>query len=1224
MNHFRRFGVLLIAAFSIWMLSGCGEEEIKDILKARELIQSRDFKGAAQRIRAALQTEPDNVEALCLKEILSVRDKRDPSAWRSALERCLNEIKPLEKEIKDLEAKEEPDEDDLKRLERVVRSRNYAMGFLARSFADLIEKGADWAKPLMESSPDLLIKAMLISGKCYDEKVRDKVGAVIERMGQSAVKPLISELKADDPLVRAQAVYYLGRLRVKEAVGPIAELTKPGSEPYEVMYQIPIALELIGGEATVAPLRNVLKSQYAQPKIYAANLLARIGAKEAIPDLVDLLADTNSYVVTVAKRALISFGSDSVKPLLEILKTRAADVPLPPSSTVTEDREKAARNSVIGNAMDILASIGDGEAISQITSFLSDDDLRSSARSALIKFGSASTPAMVEALKSPDSDVRVAAAEVLKSTLDKRSANALIEALSDRDKEVAAAAAAALGAMKVRKAIPQLTQLLSDVDERIRSNVLDALNTIGYYDPDMVKAVLRIAEDKNERESIRISALTVLKTIKPSEVSENLIAIMMAEDETPDVRRAAVAALGEIKPKEALEPMLRIISALREKPKDYQRLLKKRFKTIEALNSKWGTDYRTWAEIKPIPGIVRGEVALALGKIKGNEVVDPLIKALKEDDRAVVRKNAAWALGEIGGGKVIPPLIKAMKEDDVGVVRNEAAVALGKIASKKATGALIRTMKKDKYETARKNAAWALSEIADKSAVGDLVDVLSDKGKSEEERESDAVIAQVEAALINIGSPSVKPLIGLLDHDEAYVRARAAYCLGKIGDKTALDELMKVAATDESPMVRGYAITALANLKTRKAVKSQKKEMAGAIDSLLNPKEWKTNRAKAAETLGNIKDERGVEPLLRAANSPMSELRDKAITALGNIGDYRGYDLIAKAIEAELDPSIRADAISAIAKYGDRSSEDLLLSVLDEELTSQNLSVWEAAVSALGDIESRKAVPKLISILQDRSLPTSLRAKAAEALGKIKDTAASKPLIERLNDESEYDDVWKAAALAAGRELKLSGAAPPIIKRLKDTWEPEALRATAAEALGGTGTDEAIKTLREMLSDSSEAVRGNAALGLGYSGRKEVIEDLIGIMQNSGKAESERYKAAKALGNFSTEEVVQALIQTLNDSSAQESVRKNAASSLGKIGTDEAVNALIEAYRKTDYPIGLRRRILTALGDSGNRKAVPLLREAIRDEDSVIHYNAAKSLFKITRSATGYQFGRQG
>jgi HEAT repeat protein len=1221
MNRFRWFAVLSVAAFSLWFLSGCGEEENKDLLKARRLIHSGQFQDASQSVQAALQSEPENVEALCLREVLSVRGKRDPEAWRTVMRRCLRQIEPMQEEIEELQSKEEPDEDELKRLERLIRSRNYAMGFLAESFAELVEEDEGWVETLFESDPDLVVKAMLTSGKCYDEEVRRKVEMVIIKMAQRAVKPLISQLKSDDPAIEAQAVYYLGLLGAREAIGPITELASSDSSTYEVMYQIPVALELIGGREIATPLINLLKGQYAQPKIYAAKLLARIKAKEAIPELVELLAAPNSYVVTAAKDALISFGSSSVEPLLHVLKTRAGDIHLPPSSRVTEDKEKSARNSVVGAAMDVLASIGDGRAVREIASFLSDDDLRGSASSALIKFGPASTASMIQALRSSEAQVRVAAASVLKSTLDRRAVDALIEALSDPDKEVAAMAASALGAMKVREAIPHLTRLLSDIDERIRDNVLTALNTIAYYDPEMVKAVLGIAKDKNERESIRISALTVLKTVKPSEVGGDLIEIMMADDETPDVRRAAVAALGEIKPQEALDPMLRIISALREKPKDYQRLLKRRYKEIDAFNREWGTDYRTWAEIKPIPSLVRSEVALALGKIKGDEVVEPLIKALEDDDRAMVRKSAAWALGEIKGDKVIGPLIKAMKDDDVGVVRNEAAVALGKIASKKAVGALIRTLKKDKYETARKNAAWALSEIKDKSAVGDLIDVLSDKGKSEEERESDAVIAQVETALINIGSPSVESLVGLLDHEEAYVRARAVYCLGKIGDETALEDLMRVAANDESPMVRGYAITALANFKTRNVVKAQGEGLAGALDSLLDEEEWKTNRAKAAETLGKIKDERGVEPLVQAAVSDLSELRNKAIVALGNIGDYRGLDEIAGAIGTETDLTIRANAIAAAAKYGDLSVEEALLSVLNEELTSQTLSVHEAAVSALGDIGSKKAVTKLISVLQDRSLPTSLRAKAAKALGQIKDPAASKALLERLNDESEYDDVWEEVAIALGRELKVKEAAPAIIKRLKDTWEAEGLRATVAEALGGTGTDEAIETLKEMLSDSSESVRGNAALGLGHSGRVEVIQDLIDIMQNSGKAESERYKAAKALGNFRGQKVVEALIQTLNDTSAQESVRKNAATSLGQIATDEAVQALIEAYHKTEYPIGLRRTILSALGESGNPKAVSTLQEAIKEEDSVLHYNAAKSLFKITGDAPGYRFG---
>ena len=1212
MRGIRSFAALMLITAALIQLGGCGEKENKDLLKARALISKGDYEAAPLKVEAALKAEPQNPEALCFKEILSVRGKADPEAWRRVIERCLKLMEPVESEIDQLSSKEELDEDELKRLRRLIRSRNYAMGFLVKALAETAERGG-WARRLFEEAPDLTVRAILKGEKCFDEEVRRRADQLILRMDGAAIKPLINQLSSADPVEKANAVRLLGLLKAEEAVEPLGRLAGSREESFEVIYEIPIALERIGGEGIIGPLRAVLKNQYAQPKIHAVKLLAELKAVEAIPDIIDLLAEGNSYVVSAAKSALISFGREAVPHLLGVLRTRAENVHLPPSATVTEDREVARRNSVVGAAMDVLADLMAVEAIPEIAAFLEDDDLRGSASSALVKFGPAATPALMEALKNPKSEVRVAAANALKSTLDKRAVKALLEALKDENKEVVAAAASALGAMKAREAVPQLSKLLADPDERIRTSVLDALNNIAYYDPEEVKMVLQVATDKSERESIRISALTVLKTLKPEEASDELIRIMMAEDETPDVRRAAVAALGEIKPKEALEPMLRIISALREKPKDYQRLLKKRYGTIEALNREWGTDYKLWTEIKPIPSLVRGEVALALGKIKGDEVVDPLIKALKDDDRAVVRKNAAWALGEIGGEKVIGPLIRALRKDDVGIVRNEAAVALGNIATKKATGALVKTLKSDKYETARKNAAWALSQIKDEAAVDDLIDVLSDKGKSEEERESEAVIEQVMNALVNIGSPSVEPLIGLLDHEQAYVRARAAHCLGQIADTSALEALTKAALEDESPMVRGYAISAIASLKTRKAVEPLLKVL-GSED------EWKTNKAKAAEGLGKLRDERGVDPLLRCLRSGVIEVMEAAATALGEIRDYRAFDELLK-LAGSTDPSVRIAAITALGEFGDPAAEDVLLKPLNGELTSQTLPIWEAAVEALGKIGSRKAVPRLMSILEDRSLPSSLRAKAAAALGEIGDERAIPILLDRVRDKTEYDEVWQEVATALGK-LRVEEAAGPIAERAADTWESESLRATAAEALGRTGADEALKTLEELLSDGSETVRGGAILGLGRSHRPEVIDTLISIMQDSSKAESERYKAAKALGEFKGDKVIDALIETLNDTSAQESVRKNAADSLGRIGGDKAAQALMEAYRKKDCPIGLKRRIVSALGEAGSLKAVDLLREALGEDDPDLHYNAARSLYKLTGEAPGYKFGR--
>ena len=43
------------------------------------------------------------------------------------------------------------------------------------------------------------------------------------------------------------------------------------------------------------------------------------------------------------------------------------------------------------------------------------------------------------------------------------------------------------------------------------------------------------------------------------------------------------------------------------------------------------------------------KVAHALGIIKGDTVVEPLVHALEDDGRATVRQSAAWALGEVKG-----------------------------------------------------------------------------------------------------------------------------------------------------------------------------------------------------------------------------------------------------------------------------------------------------------------------------------------------------------------------------------------------------------------------------------------------------------------------------------------------------------------------------------------------------------------------------------------------
>jgi HEAT repeat protein len=80
--------------------------------------------------------------------------------------------------------------------------------------------------------------------------------------------------------------------------------------------------------------------------------------------------------------------------------------------------------------------------------------------------------------------------------------------------------------------------------------------------------------------------------------------------------------------------------------------------------------------------IVRASAAGALGRIKSEKSVDPLIYALK-DRHTYVRHIAAWALGEIASTKAIDALKQTALIDDDELTRGKATEALWKIQRKR-------------------------------------------------------------------------------------------------------------------------------------------------------------------------------------------------------------------------------------------------------------------------------------------------------------------------------------------------------------------------------------------------------------------------------------------------------------------------------------------------------------------------------------------------------------
>ena len=294
--------------------------------------------------------------------------------------------------------------------------------------------------------------------------------------------------------------------------------------------------------------------------------------------------------------------------------------------------------------------------------------------------------------------------------------------------------------------------------------------------------------------------------------------------------------------------------------------------------------------------------------------IEGLKRALKNEDY-LVRKDAAIALKKVGDATAVDALIESLEyqkwQDEYTVliaVRENSAEALGIIGDKRAIQPLITALHEDSDEEVRWKAAAALGKLNDESAVDALIDAIKDK--------SWAVRRNATIALGDIGDErGFDPLLSSIKDSDWHVRKYAAIALGKIGDERAIDPLVKT-LQDEDSDVRWKAIIALGKIG-----KPAIKPLLDAFET----DEWQV-RGRVAEVLGNIGDERAVDPLIfslynKKYKNQNKYVRGRIIEALGKIGDARAVDPLIKALDDQyIYVRIKADeALENIKSHGQGS-----------------------------------------------------------------------------------------------------------------------------------------------------------------------------------------------------------------------------------------------------------------------------------------------------------------
>ena len=1268
---------MLMFTAVIAFLTGCGEKENRNIIEARAAIIRGDYTAAQTAVQ---KTDAGNQEAKHLSAFLQNRTRTDTNSWHQAISQSNTYLETLAADILTISLQEDPDSDELDRQERLTRSQNSISGLFALSLAEAVKKHPALLSELVSHADSAVVTALLAAEKCYQPNARAAVRELTTKLGEgeSVVALLQQATHHSDTAIQKEAVRHLGAMRKPELI-PVFEdvLAKVDSAP-EVAYMAIVALEQLrtvisDGAAIVQGLQLALKNNSAQARMYAAKLIGTIQAQTAVPDLIRLLADPNIYVKDTAIDALNRIGNPAIAPLLEVLNTKARNLIPDEDTGFTTDYQyiasayidnlwmKKYRIGTQSAAIKALGLLKVEEGVKPLIAALENEDLQEEALAALVEMRGVAVPFMIDALKNAPDKIRVEIANGLGQIGDRRAIIPLIEALdTDPHKEVKAFTAIGLGNMRARgenkSAVTALTNALS-YDDTTATNAAEALGNISVSTAEAVQSLIIIAMDKQMRETLRSAALTALWRLKPEEAVQPMLLLMFSNETSPVLRANAVKVLSRIQAQETVPVLIWVLSTRFDEISDFQRHMKREYKTLDALRTQvdsfqiqWTADYpqtnyRTWGELKPIPSLVRSEVARALGIIKGAAVIEPLARALEDDGRATVRQGAAWAFGEVKGDPAITSLVAALKKDKQGIVRQEAAIALGKIKGEKVVAPLVDAMKSDKYETTRFEAAKALLEIQ----AGDkgLVDIVKKGlGNFDDGYEVQSVQNQVIASLIKDGNEATTrfALDALKSADDEWVRWALVHVLGAIHKKPGVDAML-AELKHPSYVVRKRAAESLGGFKERRAVDP-------LIVVLENVDEMKSIRAGAAASLGALKDERAAASLLTALTDENAEVRLKAAAAIGNLKDAKAVSQLIEMLENPLESDdVRAAAATALGNIGDKSAESVLIRALDTRIED----IAKNAIVALGKLESETAIPKLIAILEDKRVTldastdalakASARTKAATALGEIGGRLAAEAIGKRLIDNTEYivaledeknrkangvDDLkrnWSWEVFVnASKKLDLPAfVAPKMAARTTDEWENHQVRNAAMVALGrcsANGAGMNISQLKQRLVDPNVDIRKAIALTIGQAGIRELIPELVEIMKGANEIEKDvRRAATQGLGELADETTTDALIEVMNNDDNHVEIRRDASRALGKIGTDKAVEALVKkltALHEAQITRGFRLDAIKALAEAKNANAVPVLELVVQDQDAEIHFQAAIALFEITGKGYGY------
>lgn len=363
-----------------------------------------------------------------------------------------------------------------------------------------------------------------------------------ERLRSGTPVYLEMALKDEDPAVRREAGWALGRVRAKEAL-PVL-LGFAASEDGLFRGTGSVALGDLGDPRAVPALMRLLEDPSIPVRTAAANALLSLRAREAAEALERKLTDPNADVRRLAANALGTLGATASTPALrKALKDKDWSVQI-------------AAAVALGN----LRAPG---VVEDIVPLFNDPRTASWAASSLGRLGDpAALPALVQALEQVKRSERPAVRRVIAETGGEKAVAILRSEIRRELGDDRADAAFLIGRYRLKGAEDRIAVAVNDPDDQVRSQALGALVVLrGEEAFPQLKKGLADPEPLTRWQALHLAAGWADPSLADAVAS-------LRENPIPEIRRTAAVGLARMRDARGRGPLEAFLAS--EAPVDRQ------------------------------------------------------------------------------------------------------------------------------------------------------------------------------------------------------------------------------------------------------------------------------------------------------------------------------------------------------------------------------------------------------------------------------------------------------------------------------------------------------------------------------------------------------------------------------------------------------------------------------------------------------------------------------